>query len=119
GEARRRPVEAAVGEESQAVAEVGAQEADSVLAGGRAHPRPQRGDGLLVGPGAVQRDDLGEASTALLPEGAGELASAAAEVDPALAGPRLQPGDGVGEQLSIGRQVALAPERLGAAILGP
>src|SRR5262249_12922590 len=87
GEAGDDAVEAAGLPVRESRREVGGEKADDVR---RRSPGrdggPDLGERLLVDRGDVDADELGERGLRLPPEHAGELAAAATEVEPALAG---------------------------------
>src|SRR5262249_57353996 len=111
--------EGRVGVGAEPAGEVGVLKADAFRRGGGRDGGADPGDGAAVGGGAVEGDDLADGAGALVPEGAGELAGATAEVEPALAGAWVEPGGRVAEQLAVGGQLALGPERPGAALVVP
>ena len=117
--ARDGAVKALVGPVAQPRAEVRADEWNLICRGGRLDAVTQFADGLLVGGGAVRGDYLRQAAAALFPKAARQLTAAAAQVKPVLAGVRVHPIDGDGQQFLVGRQLVLSPECLGAGRPGP
>src|SRR5262249_28036210 len=119
GEPRDDAVEMTARPTRKTGAEVAANEPDASLVIRGIGTGPQPFDSTGVDGSTVEGDDLSECAGAFFPKRTRQLATSAAQVEPAVAGAHVRPVHGVNEQLTIRAQLVLSPEGLGAGGLGP
>src|SRR5207237_10299696 len=94
-------------------------EPETVLGDRGLEAGPELPVSLFIDGGTVQADDFPQRALAFDPQGLREAASPTAQVEPAFAGLRVQPGHGGRQETAIGRQLSLAPKGLGTSRFMP